>query len=279
MEQAQAKIVELERGQNASVKLLNTNQNTDKKVAELELALSKLKQQNDSLNKKIKDDTDKKLKLEKDFEKEQQKLKDLEMRTDQQQRILKKKSEDLVTAQRRLRSGSATSGVNSDAENNNNNNNTNKHWIEQEMEKIINEKRQMELVRDELQKREELVKKKELLIREKNDLELKKLRSNQMVRESLALVDQNIESVSKQMVNNKTHVKELLETQSNLVKQRRVLEERLAQGGILNSMEERRLIEIEEAIEALECAIDYEKDSITGIQSKMLSNTNLNEVI
>ena len=86
-----------------SVKLLNTNQNTDKKVAELELALSKLKQQNDSLTKKIKDDTDKKLKLEKDFEKEQQKLKDLEMRTDQQQRILKKKSEDLVTAQRRLR--------------------------------------------------------------------------------------------------------------------------------------------------------------------------------
>ena len=278
MEQAQAKIVELERGQNASVKLLNTNQNTDKKVAELDLALSKLKQQNDSLNKKIKDDMDKKLKLEKDFEKEQQKLKDLEMRTDQQQRILKKKSEDLVTAQRRLRSGSATSGVNNDAENNSNNN-TNKHWIEQEMEKIINEKRQMELVRDELQKREELVKKKELLIREKNDLELKKLRSSQMVRESLALVDQNIESVSKQMVNNKTHVKELLETQSNLVKQRRVLEERLAQGGILNSMEERRLIEIEEAIEALECAIDYEKDSISGIQSKMLSNTNLNEVI
>ena len=138
MEQAQAKIVELERGQNASVKLLNTNQNTDKKVAELDLALSKLKQQNDSLNKKIKDDMDKKLKLEKDFEKEQQKLKDLEMRTDQQQRILKKKSEDLVTAQRRLRSGSATSGVNNDAENNSNNN-TNKHWIEQEMEKIINE--------------------------------------------------------------------------------------------------------------------------------------------
>ena len=256
-----------------SVKLLNTNQNTDKKVAELEIALSKLKQQNDSLTKKIKDDTDKKLKLEKDFEKEQQKLKDLEMRTDQQQRILKKKSEDLVTAQRRLRTGSA-SGGNTDVENNN----VNKHWIEQEMEKIINEKRQMELVRDELQKREDLVKKKELLIREKNDLELKKLRSSQMVRESLALVDQNIESVTKQMVNNKTHVKELLETQSNLVKQRRVLEERLAQGAILSSIEERRLIEIEEAIEALECAIDYEKDSISGIQSKMLTNTTPNEV-
>lgn len=215
--------------------------------------------------------------MEKDFEKEQQKLKDLEMRTDQQQRILKKKSEDLVTAQRRLRSGSASGGGgggNTDVENNN----VNKHWIEQEMEKIINEKRQMELVRDELQKREELVKKKELLIREKNDLELKKLRSSQMVRESLALVDQNIESVTKQMVNNKTHVKELLETQSNLVKQRRVLEERLAQGGILSSIEERRLIEIEEAIEALECAIDYEKDSISGIQSKMLTNTTPNEV-
>ena len=275
LELAQQKIIDLENKQNVSVKLLNTNQNTDKKVSELEIALSKLKQQNDQLTKKIKDDSDKKLKLEKDFEKEQQKLKDLEMRTDQQQKILKKKTEDLVNAQRRLRSGSSaglntTGGAGSDTEN--------KHWIEQEMEKIFSEKRQMELFKDELQKREDLVKKKEILLREKNELELKKLRSSQQVRESLALVDQNIENLSKQMVSDKTHVKELLETQSNLVKQRKVLEERLAQGGILNSIEERRLIEIGEAIEALECAIDYEKDSINGIQNKLLSNTSSNEV-
>ncbi|CAF0882015.1 unnamed protein product [Brachionus calyciflorus] len=80
--------------------------NSDKKLADLEIAYSKLKQQNDLLQKRIKEDSERKLKLEKDYEKEQQKLKDLEMKSEKQQQILKKKTEDLVVAHKRLRSAS-----------------------------------------------------------------------------------------------------------------------------------------------------------------------------
>ena len=55
----------------------------------------------------------------------------------------------------------------------------------------------------------------------------------------------------------------------NLVKQRKQLDDRLSQGGILSPAEERRLIEIDEAIEALEIAIDYEKESIRDHQQKL----------
>lgn len=242
---------------------MNTTSNTDKKIGELELALSKMKQQNDVLQKKLKEEADKKLKIEKDLEKEQQKLKDLEMRTDQQQKILKKKTEDLVTAQRKLRSGS-NAGLPTDSEN--------KHWIEQEMERILNEKQQLEIYKEELQKREDLIKKKEILLKEKNELEMKKLRSSQMTRENLVLVDQKLDSLNKQIMGDKskdTSVKDLQDTHASLIKQRKQLEERLNQGVVLSSAEERRLIEIDEGIEALEIAIDFENDSISEQHNKL----------
>lgn len=123
-----------------------------------------MKQQNESLQKRIKEDADKKIKLEKELEKEQQKLKDLEVKNDQQQKILKKKTEDLMQAQRRLRSGS-TAGLNTADDNmpiSSPSFTNNKHWVEQEMEKIVQEKKQMELFKDELEKREELVRKKNI---------------------------------------------------------------------------------------------------------------------
>lgn len=131
-EQAQQKILELESKQKENAKFLNTTSNSDKKYAELEIAFGKLKQQNDQLQKKLKEDADKKIKLEKDFEKEQQKLKELEMRSEKQQQILKKKTEDLAQAQRRLRSGSSSGLAQTE--------DSNKHWVEQEMEKILQEK-------------------------------------------------------------------------------------------------------------------------------------------
>ncbi len=101
VEQYQAKISELEAKHRDNARALNATSNTDKKIGELELALTKMRQQNEVLQRKIKEDGEKKLRLEKDFEKEQQKLKDLETRTDQQQKILKKKTEDLANVKRR----------------------------------------------------------------------------------------------------------------------------------------------------------------------------------
>lgn len=219
---------------------------SDKKVGDVDVQMSKLRQQIDSLQKKLKEENDKRIKIEKDLEREQQRVKELEIFKEKQQQILKKKTEDLLTAQRRLRSNS-----NAGLHNEDNSTSASKHWVEQEMEKIIQEKRQMELFRDELQKREDLIKKKEGLLKEKNELEVKKLRASHAINQE------------------KTSIKELEETHSNLIKQRRQIDEKLNKGDVLSALEERRLIEIDEAIEALEIAIEYENDTIQTHQNKL----------
>lgn len=252
----------------------------------MELALTKTQQKVDQLQKKIKEESDKKLKLEKDFEKEQQKLKDLENKNEQNQKILKKKTEDLVTAQRRLRSGSNAGldkiGAPSTATTTGNSSpDVDKHWVEQEMEKLVEEKKQMDLFKEELKRREELVKKKEFLLKEKNDLQMKKLRSSQLTKESLNMIDQKLENINKQINQDsvtpaQSNYKELEETHESLVKQKKKLDEKIQNGTLLTAIEERRLIEIDEAIEALEIAIDFESETINDQHFKLKDSILLN---
>jgi kinesin family protein 7 len=249
LEMSQQKISELESKQKDTMRLMIADKNNDKKLSDMELQMGKLRQQVDSLTKRLKEEGEKKLKLEKDLEKEQTRVKELEIFKEKQQQILKKKTEDLMTAQRRLRSNSSA-GLNEDSTQQLTS--ASKHWVEQEMEKIILEKRQMEQLKDELAKREALVKKKETLLKEKNDLEVKKLRASQLIAE-----------------NNKTSMKELEETHSNLIRQRKQIDEKIHKGDVLTPSEERRLIEIDEAIEALESAIEFENDSIVDQENKL----------
>jgi hypothetical protein len=265
---AQQKIIELETKQKETIKLLNVTSNSDKRISELELTLTKMKQQHEVLQRRIKDENDKKAKVEKDLEKEQQRIKDLQSRNDQQQKILKKKTEDLAVAQRKLRSGSASGFATNDDQPHN------RHWIEQEIEKIMQEKRQLEIVKDELKRREDLCKKKELLIQEKNELQVKKFRSSQTVRDSLVAINQKLHDVDRQLQeangSGTPPSKDALQTTHlGLIQQRKQLDERLTNGCILTTSEERRLIEIEEAIEALEIAIQFENQSINEQESKL----------
>lgn len=78
---------------------------------------------------------------------------------------------------------------------------------------------------------------------------------------------------SQAIVNNKDHLEE---THNNLLKQRKNLDDKLNKGDQLTSAEERRLIEIEEAIEALEIAIDFENESIKDHQIKLKDSILLN---
>jgi len=102
-----SKVADLEAKHKDTAKHLNTTLNADKRIADLELALSKLRQQNELLQKKIREESDKKIKAEKDLDSGQQRLKDLELKSEQQTKLLKKKTEDLLVVQRRLRSNSS----------------------------------------------------------------------------------------------------------------------------------------------------------------------------
>jgi kinesin family member 7 len=242
---------------------------SEKRINELELALAKAKQQHDHLQRKIKEESEKRIRNDKDSATEQQKLKDLELKNEQQQKLLKKKTEDLLAAQRRLRSAGgngSTTNLHQTEENA-----INKHWIEQEMEKIVKEKRQIEQFKEELKTREDLMKKKELLSKEKSALQLKKQQQQQPISRR--------ESLGTEAILPRVDIKELEDTKTNYVKQKKQLGERISSGIGSNAADERRLIEIDEAIEALEIAIEYENESINDQQMKLKDSIFLNKNI
>lgn len=58
-----------------------------------------------------------------------------------------------------------------------------KKWLDMEMDKVLEQRRALDELEDELRKREAIVAKKEALLQEKNGLESKRLRSSQVGRE------------------------------------------------------------------------------------------------
>lgn len=177
------------------------------RIADLQSALFRMKQQYETSQKRIREETDLKNKFEQDLIREQQRIRELTIQTEQQQKILKLKTEGLVAAQRKLR------GLNTN--------------FDTDMEKLITERKELEILKQDIQKREELIEKRELLFNEKLQLEKQ---SN---------------------VTNHQHLRE------ELLKRKEQLEE------ILPSTERRRLIEIDEAIEAINLAIDYQNNIIS----------------
>jgi hypothetical protein len=129
-----------------------------------------MKQQYETAQKRIREEAELKNKFEQELIREQQRIQELKIQNDQQQKILKLKTEGLVAAQRKLRG--ASNGNISDGTTT---------IFEVEMEKLICERKELEGLRDDIQKREELIRKKELLLNEKTELETKKISSSQVV--------------------------------------------------------------------------------------------------
>ena len=79
------------------------------RIQDLELAVDRMKQQQEHLAKRLKDESDKKAKFENELQKELQRVTALEIKNEQQQKILRRKNEEIASAKRRLRNGSACS--------------------------------------------------------------------------------------------------------------------------------------------------------------------------
>ena len=128
-----------------------------------------MKQQYETAQKRIREETELKNKFEQDLIREQQRIQDLSIQNEQQQKILKLKTEGLVAAQRKLRG--APNGTSPDGVTN----------LEAEMEKLVAERKDVEALRDDVQKREELIHKRESLLNERTELEAKKVRTSQVL--------------------------------------------------------------------------------------------------
>jgi len=130
-----------------------------------------MKQQKETAQKRIREETELKNRFEQDLIREQQRIQELTIQNEQQQKILKLKTEGLVAAQRKLR-GAPNGNINDGTTTNN---------FEVEMEKLVLERKDLEIIRDDIKKREELIQKRELLLNERTELEAKKMRTSQVL--------------------------------------------------------------------------------------------------
>ncbi|XP_041366340.1 kinesin-like protein KIF27 [Gigantopelta aegis] len=277
IEAAKMKMTALQKKQKETEKVVNFAIQNEKKIQDLELAVDRMKQHYENLQKKFKDETEQKAKLEREMQKELQRVKELELKNEQQQKILRRKNEEIAAANRRLRSGSLPPINMQDYSKLE----EQKKWVDEEIEKVLHMRKQNEELQEELVRREAIVAKKENMLAEKSELEIKKLRSSQMMSQDLVKISAKLDTVDKKIEEKKKELAEtpeeqkkqlkediahLKHTREKLRKQRSAMDEKIHEGQVLSPKEERRLIELDEAIEALDAAIEFKNDNIESKQ-------------
>jgi len=283
LQTVETKLQALKRKQKDNEKISALHEEREKKVQELEVHIDRMRNQQDQLHKKLKEEADRKIKMERDMQKQQQKIKELEDHMNQQQKVLKRKTEEVAAAQRRLRNvgkhGSEEKESDEQAKLD-----QRRQWLDNEVEKVLRRKEAMETLAEELKKREAIVLNKEALLAEKSELEIKKLRSSQVLSKDILRLSSQLGEVEKQIKQKGKNVDEtdapnptkleesihsLERTKDELLKQRELLEQKLQEGSLLDPKEERRLIELDEGIDALEAAIEFKNDGIANKQKEL----------
>ncbi|XP_019795923.2 kinesin-like protein KIF27 isoform X17 [Tursiops truncatus] len=159
-----------------------------------------------------------------------------------------------------------------------------KKWLDEEVEKVLNQRQELEELEEDLQKREAIVCRKEALLQEKSHLENKKLRSSQALNTDslkistrLSLLDQELSEKNVQLQNSTAEekikiseqVQALQKEKDQLQRRRNSVDEKLKNGSVLSPEEEHVLFQLEEGIEALEAAIEYKNEHIQSRQNSL----------
>ncbi|XP_004407660.1 PREDICTED: kinesin-like protein KIF27 isoform X2 [Odobenus rosmarus divergens] len=222
-----------------------------------------------------------KVKLQKEFRKKMDaaklRVQELKLKTVQKE-ALKLRAEDLDAFKMKKRKGSfgTTDQLQKLDEQ--------KKWLDEEVEKVLNQRQELEELEEDLKKREAIVCKKEALLQEKSHLENKKLRSSQVLnKDSLKIAtrlnlldrelsEKNVElqrSTAEEQVKISERVQALQKEKDQLQRRRNSVDERLQNGSVLSPEEEHVLFQLEEGIEALEAAIEYKNESIQSRQNSL----------
>ncbi|XP_022368352.1 kinesin-like protein KIF27 isoform X2 [Enhydra lutris kenyoni] len=222
-----------------------------------------------------------KVKLQKEFRKKMDaaklRVQELKLKTEQEE-ALKLRAEELDAFKMKKRKGSfgRTDQLQKLDER--------KKWLDEEVEKVLNQRQELEQLEEDLKKREAIVCKKEALLQEKSHLENKKLRSSQVlstdslkISTRLNLLDQelsekNVElqhSTAEEKIKISERVQALQKEKDQLQRRRNSVDEKLKNGSVLSPEEEHVLFQLEEGIEALEAAIEYKNESIQSRQNSL----------
>ncbi|KAM4616786.1 kinesin-like protein KIF27 [Polymixia lowei] len=149
-------------------------------------------------------------------------------------------------------------------------------WLETEEERALQRRAELQELEEELRRREEVLQRRETILQQRNKLEVKRLRSSQAVSQDLLRVSVRLETLEEQLADNSEAGQtrgvptEELEKERDALRQRRdALDAQLKDGSILTAQEEHCLFQLEEAIEALDAALEFKNRSIQDRQKQL----------
>ncbi|KAM6329283.1 LOW QUALITY PROTEIN: kinesin-like protein KIF27 [Alca torda] len=279
MDAAKLKVQALQKKQQ-DTKTASLSNQSERQATELEQNVAQMKHQQTQLQKRLCEESEKKRQLEAEIQRDQQQIKELQLKMEQQQKILKLKDKEIAAFKNKKNKSVGTSQELQKLE-------EQKKWLDEEIERILQQHQQLAELEEELKKREAIVAKKEALLQEKSHLEIKKLRSSQVNKDSmklstLSVLDQELCDKGMQLQGSTTEDTDILEKiqvlqmeRDQLLRRRNSVDEKLKDGKVLSTEEEHVLFQLEEGIEALEAAIDYKNESIQNRQHLLRSSSQI----
>ncbi|NXE52347.1 KIF27 protein, partial [Casuarius casuarius] len=172
MDAAKLKVQTLQKKKQDTKTLVSLSNQSERRATELEQNVAQMKHQQTQLQKRLREETEKKKLLEAEIQRDQQQIKDLQLKMEQQQKILKLKDEEIAAFKKKKNNSAGTLQKLQKLEDQ-------KKWLDEEMERILQQHQQLTELEEDLKKREAIVTKKEALLQEKSHLEIRKLRSSQ----------------------------------------------------------------------------------------------------
>ncbi|XP_039660464.1 kinesin-like protein KIF27 isoform X1 [Perca fluviatilis] len=150
-------------------------------------------------------------------------------------------------------------------------------WLEEAEEEVFQKRAELQELEEELRRREEVLLRREACLQQKNKLEIKMLRSSQALSQDLLRVSVRLETLEEQLQSSSSVrqtggvTMEELEKERDMLKERRdTLDSQLKDNRVLTVEEEHSLLQLEEAIEALDAALEFKNHSIHDKQRKLL---------
>ncbi|XP_068166916.1 kinesin-like protein KIF27 [Antennarius striatus] len=149
-------------------------------------------------------------------------------------------------------------------------------WLEDEEERVLQRRAELQVLEEELKRREEVLLHREAYLQQKNNLETKKLRSSQALSRDLLRSSMQLDSLEEQLRRSSTRrqsegvtIKELQEERDMLQKRRDILDAQLKDNRLLTAEEENLILQLEEAIESLDAVLEFKNRSIRDRQKKL----------
>uniref|UniRef100_A0A667YSH0 Kinesin family member 7 n=1 Tax=Myripristis murdjan TaxID=586833 RepID=A0A667YSH0_9TELE len=284
---AQSKVQVLSQRQRDTARLASLPALSERRVSELERSVQSMRQQQEQLQRRLRQESQQKRRLETEMQRRTHRVKELEIKNEQQQKILRIKTEEIAAFQRQRRSGSNGSVISLEEQQKIE---EQKRWLDEEMERVLEQRRGLEDLEGELTKREDILAKKEALLQERSGLETKRLRSSQALSKDLMTLTGRIESLERELSERngllrsssaqdsqqiRQEISNLRQEKDTLLKQRVELDDKLRQGNLLSPEEERTLFQLDEAIEALDAAIEYKNEAITQRQRQLRASASM----